>query len=718
MRRSANFKVLIVSLTLALFFVIVGANVFVVSVFGYHINSKTNMKEQIQGIHQVDKKIVAQRGSITDRNGTVLAQDVAAYTLYASLDTSLTNPNKSPAHVVDKEATAQGISSILGVSYDDIFEILNRDAMQVEFGPAGKYLTLDQKNKLIELGLPGLGFEEIISRNYPLEPFAPNIIGFSRFDEQNAIQQGKLGIEALFNEELTGTNGFESYQQDAKGYILYPSETFTEPPKNGSNIKLTLDRGIQETLENAMEGMAADENVKAKEVWGAVVEVKTGKILGWAEYPHFDANDANTNWNSRGVQYTYEPGSTMKTFTVAAAIDQGVYNGDETFNSGAFYVGVSNGKIVRLSSDSKAIHTITNARNIDYGQMSYDYGYAMSSNVMIAELLSTKLDVEKFHSYLLELGFFTSVNMDRILGEPGVDLWTGPLEKLTNGFGQGSTVTMLQMVQAHTSVLGNGTIIKPYIVDEITNPDTGELIHKGQTTYGNKVFKEATAKAVRDNMRDVVASGSAMRFNIDEVEMIGKTGTAQYVEPGTPGYSKTEYIFSSILAFPYDDPEVMVYTAYRANYGHSINAQANYVKDVLRKVVNTYEFESSNDSGFINQLQVETVGNFINIGIDEAYDSTKSKGYHPLVIGDGSRVIKQYPEAGSKLITNETVLLYTAGSGIIMPDMMGWSRKEVQNFASISGVVLSVDGSGFVKSQSLAAGSLIEAESEIIIQLD
>lgn len=717
MRRNTNYKVLMVSITLSLLFIIVGANVFIVSIFGYHVNSKTSLKEKINGIHQVENELLAKRGTITDRNGTVLAQDVPSFTLYASLDTSRLNPDKSPAHVFDKETTATQISSIINLSYEETLAILNSDAKQVEFGNAGKYLSLDQKNKLIEMEIPGLGFYEIISRNYPLAPFAPNILGFSRFDEAGNIQKGQLGVELLYNDELTGVNGYESYQKDGDGYILKQIESHIDEPEDGSNIKLTLDRGIQETLENAMEGMSDDEKVKAKEVWGAVVEIKTGRILGWGEYPAFDPNDPNTNWNSRGVQYSFEPGSTMKTFTIASAIDQGVYDGLSTFDSGPFHVGLKDGKVVRLSSSQNAVHTITNANNTNYGQMTYDYGYAMSSNVMIAEMMSGPLDIEKFHENLLQLGFFKPVNMDRIGDVSGVDLWDHPLDKLTNGFGQGSTVTMLQMVQAYSAIFGNGTTVKPYIIDEILNPNTNEVIHKGQTIYGNKVYKETTAKQVQTNMREVVSLGSGMRFDIDEVTMIGKTGTAQYVAPGVPGYSDTEYIFSSILAFPYDDPEVMVYTAYRANLGHSINAQANYVKDVLRKVISTYDFQEDNP-GYIEQATLNTVNNFVNIGIDEAYESLRGKGYQPVVIGDGARVISQYPLGGSKLLSNEFVLLYTGDNGIIMPDMNGWSLKQVRNFMAISNLQFTLNGTGFVQHQSLASGSIITPESEVVIDLD
>lgn len=718
MRRSPNYKLFIVSLTLALLFLIVGANVFIVSVFGYHINSGANLHNEINGIHEVEKNLYANRGQISDRNGTVLAQDVASYTLYASLDTSLLKSDQSPAHVVDKETTAQAISEIIGMDYDRALEILNSEAMQVEFGAQGKYLTLSQKNALIERELPGIGFTDIVSRNYPLAPFAPNILGFSRFNEQTDQQEGQLGIELLYNEELSGRDGYEKFQQDSLGYVLKQDNAQKILPEDGKNIKLTLDRGIQETLENAMAGMSSDDKVKAKEVWGAVVEVKTGRILGWAEYPAFDPNDPDTNWNSRGVEYTFEPGSTMKTFTIAAAIDQGVYNGQETFYSGPFYAGIKNNDIVRLPTSAGSIHTITNAQNVNYGDMTYDYGYAMSSNVMIAELLTKHLNKEKFHEYLLSLGFFRPVNMDRIQDQAGIDLWDHPLEKLTNGFGQGSTVTMLQMVQAYTTVLGNGTLIKPYLVDEIVNPATNEVEYKGQTIYGDKVFKDTTAKAVRDNMREVVTEGSAMRFDVEEVEMIAKTGTAEYVDPVEGGYSKTEYIFSSILAFPYEEPEVMIYTAYRANMGHSLSSQVNYVKDVVKKVVSTYEFDRENDPGYVEQTVVNTVHNVTNLGLSQAQESLKEKGYNVIVVGDGSRVIKQYPESGTKLISKEHVLLYTSDDGIIMPDMTSWSYKQVSDYRSFTGLNINLSGRGFVSSQSVEVGSLIDKETEITIVLD
>ncbi|CAM3662459.1 penicillin-binding protein [Erysipelothrix urinaevulpis] len=716
-RRSSNFKVLLISVVMALLFIVVGANVFIVSVLGYHVNSKTNIKEIIEGIHVVDETIVAERGNIVDQNDNIIATNKNAYTLYAIIDENRLNSSKEPAYVVDKEKTAQVISDVIKEDPKEILAILNqKDKSQVEFGLAGKKISLEQKEKIESHNLPGLGFIPVLTRHYPNKNFASSLIGISLFDDELGNLTGRFGIELNYEKYLKGENGHKTYQQDKDGYILPQVEVIEKKAKNGADVKLTLDRTIQESLEDALKRIANDEGVKAKELWGAVMEAKTGKIVAWSDYPNFDPNKLDIkSYENKGSQFTYEPGSTMKTFTVAAAIEEGVYNGKETFDSGPFYVGDKNGVPVRLPSEKNSIATITNAMNIDYGYISYDYGYDMSSNVMIGELLTKKLDPEVFHDYLYKLGFFEFVDTDKIPENEGYDLWNYSLEKITNGFGQGSTVTMLQMLQAYSSLVTDGTMVKPYFVDEIINHDTKEVIYKGKTTAIGKPFKESTALQVRDMMRTVVSKGSATRFDIDEIEVIGKTGTAQMVIDGK--YSARQYIFSSALAFPYNEPEYILYYAYTANYGHDINYSARHVNDVVRKVVSTYGLKDEYEETVVEATKVSKLPQLINQDVASVRKSLESKGYKTVVLGDGKTVIDQYPKVNSQILSNELVMLYTNSSTLTVPNMKGWSRKEVNAFSNLVGVNVEIEGSGYVQEQSIPKGKSINKKDLIKVKL-
>ena len=675
------------------------------------------MSEPLKGIRDVEKVMYAKRGTIRDRKNVILAHDVVSYTLYAILDETRLTPKKEPAYVFDKELTAKTISEVLNIPYDDVMKQLQKDSKQVEFGAAGKYISLDQKTRLEEADLPGLGYDPILSRNYPLAPFAPNLVGFARFEEAEKEIKGHLGIEALYNEELQGKNGFKKIQTDRDGYEILRSESETIDPVNGYDIKLTLDRSIQEQMESSMSKISESES-SANEVWGSVMEVKSGKILAWGEYPRFDPNDPNTNWNSRGAQYEYEPGSTMKTITVAAAIDQGVWEDDYSISANQFHFGVKNGKGYRLPTAQNAVFTINNVNKWQMGTISYRTGYAMSSNVMIADILTREdgLDPEIFHNYLQKLGFFSSVNMDRIKDATGVDLWNYPLEKVSNGFGQGSTVTMLQMMQAYSTVMGDGHLVKPYIVDEMTDPNTNEVVYKAKPTIGKKVFKETTAEKIKDNMRDVVTNGTMASYNMPDIELIGKTGTAQMVVDGR--YSQDEYIFSAMIGLPYDNPQVMVYVVYQAKYNHNRTPAIAEIKEIIRKVVSSYEFESEVSSKYIEETRVDVIDHYLNQSSLFVLEDLREKKYNSLVIGNGDYVIKQYPSPESKLLSNEIVMLYTGGDTIEMPDMLGWSYKQVSSFWSMTQLQVEISGSGFVVEQSVKPGTTLTQDSVIGLYLE
>ena len=718
MKRNKNFRVILISITLVLTLLIVGTNVFIISVFGYHINSGKNIKEHVAGVNDVTSTLYAGRGTITDRNNSVLAQDVISYLLYANIDTTRFDADKNPAHVVDKEAAAKQLAPILDAPEAKLLELLSQDLKQVEFAKYGKNLDITQKQQIESLGIPGLGFTEQVKRNYPLEPFAPNVVGFAGFNENSQEIVGQLGLEKFFNDELKGLNGYDRYQQDGNHYKLRQLDY--QKPVEGKNIKLTLDRSIQEKFEAALEGIYNDPKVQTDEIWGVIMEVKTGKILGWGEYPYFDRSDPNTNWNSRITQYEYEPGSTIKPFTIAAAINEGVYDPDDTYRSDVFHAGLKEGRILRLDTPEKAIASIYNAGRFNHGMQTYRLGFAVSSNVMISHLLSKDdgLDIEVFGEYLHKLGFFKKVGIDRMDEVVGRQQWSHPLDKLTSGYGQGSTVTMIQMMQAFTSIFGDGRLVKPYIVDEIYDPSENELIFKAETTYGERVFSEETAKEVQTAMRDVITNGGVYHYNMDEVSIIGKTGTAQYVEEGEGRYSKSKYIISMVLGFPQEDPEIVLYYAYKAPDQTNRPAAAEHIKTVLRQVLSVYDFKDQEHTGNVAPTQSKVLDNYVNRPVASTVEALDKLSYNNIVIGDGDVVLKQYPPGNTKALSNERVFLYTGNNNIKMPDMTGWSSKQVTNFWTLTKIEVEMNGQGFVTSQSIEPGTILKQDDIIALKLE
>ena len=293
-----------------------------------------NLVEFANNRNTVTKTLYANRGSIYDSNGDVLAQNVNSYTLIAYLSPKRTkNPDK-PNHVVDKIGTATALSPIINMPVEDILSRLDKDLYQVEFGLHGK-LNESQKEQIEALNLPGLDYINTLTRYYRMSTFSSYIVGYAKKDENNVIN-GELGAEKYYNKELSGVDGYVTYQKDAYGYKMNNMPSIEQPAVDGDDIYLTIDSNIQLIAENAMRELTAKTDNKLDWALFSVVDAKTGAIVASATAPSFNPNDLSTitSYTNPLVSYTYEPGSTMKTFSWASAIDSGNYDGNKKYKSG------------------------------------------------------------------------------------------------------------------------------------------------------------------------------------------------------------------------------------------------------------------------------------------------------------------------------------------------------------------------------------------------
>lgn len=695
-------------------------NVFVVCIGKLHIRSGTSLTSYIQSVSLVSETLHAKRGNIYDANGQIVAQDQKTYDIICYLDSSRTN-GKKIAYVEDPLYTSQVLANILGGDQADIYYYLtyNPDLYQTEIGLIGRNITEEQRDAILNTPeIYGIGFKESNKRIYAQgSNFAPYLIGFAQSDDTGKLV-GKMGLESYLNEELSGTDGKHVYQQDKNGYVLTGMYEETTAAINGYDVYTTIDSSIQQALETCFEDVTEKNN--ASKAWGAVVEISTGKIKAWGQTPSFNPNTLDIeDYNNLGSQLPYEPGSVMKSFIYAAAIDMGVYDGDAYFDSSS-YCYYSNGNTPYRVYDGASYGCISNAGGKSWGSIPLDYGLIYSSNVATSTLLTDYVGVESYSEYLDKFGFFQTVDTDGIPENVGVKNYKYPSEKLALTYGQGSSVTMLQLLQGYTAIFGNGEMLKPYYIDKIVDTDNDEIVYQGQKTVVSTPIKESTAKQLQSILERVVSDpgGTAQFYGVDEVQVMAKTGTSEIALNGE--YGSNDSISSVMLAFPADNPKYMIYFAYISPYDYNNHANSSAIQDLIRKVaVLTEVGYSAKESDDTNPIVKETMPNVLNKNYAEVYETlTNDYDLNVIKIGNGDHILSQYPNNGETIYSKSKVFLLTDKTNITLPDFTGWTRKEVSQYWSISGIPITLNGYGVCTSQSISAGSSVDQYSNLVVNFE
>lgn len=645
-----------------------------------------------------NKTLYASRGSIYDCSGEILAENVNSYTVIAYLSSSRTKNEKNPQHVVDIDATVSALSPILEMNEERLRNLLSRDAYQVELGPEGRGISELLKEKIEALNLPGIDFTKESKRYYPYGSFASYIIGYAKKNDEGDIV-GEMGIESYYDEELSGEDGYYKYQKDPYGYQISGTPVQEKKAENGYNIELTIDSNIQMYLENAVNDLV--KNYSTDWVTVTVANAKTGAIVGSASNPTFDPNKLNiTNYNNPLVAYTYEPGSTMKIFSFATSIEEGLYKGDDTYKSGTIIV------------DD---YEIDDWNDTGWGTITYDVGFTYSSNVA-ATLLAQKIGKEKLLDYYTELGFGQKTGIE-LHGElNGKVNFMYASELAAASYGQGITVTPIQMIQALTSLTNNGTVLKPYIVGKITDQD-GKTVYESKREELTKVYSESTIEKIVSlmdltvNGDDKAATGKV--YQTDAVRLIGKTGTAQYTTADGKYSSGIYNIRSFAGVFPKENPEYIIYVAVKDLDGTS-SAIGNMTKSIVESIAkykNLSERESNKD-----ETKYVTLNSYLNKYASDINSMLKDKGLTPVIIGDGEIIVEQYPKKNKNIVIGSKVYLKTNGNTKIMIDITGWNKSEVITLMNFLDVDYEISGTGKVVSTNISVGT--EITEKVIINLE
>ncbi|MDN5809276.1 MAG: penicillin-binding protein, partial [Staphylococcus equorum] len=465
---------------------------------------------------------------------------------------------------------------------------------------------------------------------------------------------------------------------------------------------------IQVFVEEALDGMV--EHYKPKDLFAVVMDADSGEILAYSQRPTFNpetGEDFGKKWANDLYQNTYEPGSTFKNFGLAAAIEEGEFKPDKKYTAEP-----------REVMGSK----ISDWNKVGWGEIPMSLGFTYSSNTLMMHLQDL-VGSDKMKEWYEKFGFGESTN-GMFDGEATGDIaWDNEAQQKTSAFGQSTTVTPVQMLQAQSAFYNEGNMLKPWFIDSVSNPVSNDTFYKGEKEIAGKPIKKDTAKKVRTEMDKVVNSedSNAKNYKIDGYEIEGKTGTAQVADSDNGGYVEGEnpYFVSFIGDAPKDDPEVVVYAGMSLAQKNDQEAYESGVSKAFKPIMeNTLKYLNVGDKNSKDKSDVKysKVPDVEGQETQKAQDKVNSKSLEPIVIGDGEKITKQSVTADKEVLPNSRVLLLTDGD-VTMPNMSGWTKEEVIAFEKLTNTKVTTKGSGFVSEQSITEGQKISKKDKIEVTL-
>ncbi|EGP4756011.1 cell division protein FtsI [Enterococcus faecium] len=675
-------------------------------VIGGHV-AGTSLAEKTKQLYQGSEVVKAKRGTIYDRNGVALAEDASSYSIKAILSKTYTSGDKK-LYVEEKnfDKIAEILHKNLSIDKKDALNILEdgakKELYQVEFGSYGKNISQETKQNIEadmkKEGVAGLYFVDHQARMYPNGVFSSHFIGYAVPDKDENGLVGKLGLESAYNDILSGKDGKIIYQKDNFQNPLPGTVAEEEKAVDGQDIYTTLDSRLQSYLETLMDQV--NEEYQPEELTAVLMKAKTGEILAMGQRPTFNPETMegltgeDAIWRNFLVQDSYEPGSTMKVFTTAAAIEEGEFNENETFQSGKIQV-----------EDA----TINDHDFGEKGVLTMRQALSWSSNVGMV-ILEQRLG-GRWYNYLQKLGFGQSTHSGLDDEVNGALPTSNIVDRAMSAYGQAVGVTNFQMMKAFTSIANNGTMIQPRYISKVVDPQTGKE-RTTQTEVLGQPFSKETTEKVREYMRDVVESenyGSAYGvYSVPGYNVSAKTGTAQ-IASDTGGYQTgdTAYLYSIVEMVPSEDPDYVLYLTMKHPKTYDRMALAKIANPLMKRAMDFKETEEDADTE--TKTEKISVADYRNLEADVAAADAQKSGLQPVVIGNGKKVQKQSTANGDQLISGEKLILYTGGDKL-MPDVTGWSKADIMKLGKILGIEVSFDGDGYCVKQELAPYEKITKE--------
>ncbi|MGI5896351.1 MAG: penicillin-binding transpeptidase domain-containing protein [Oscillospiraceae bacterium] len=702
---------------IAIAFVSLLARICVISVVDGSFYQSKASNQQLR-----DVTINPKRGTIYDRNMTVLAQSATVWTVFIS-------PNDIPDDDTRVEI-ATGLSEILELDYETVYQ---KTLKENYYEVVQKKVEADTAEKINEFkaekGIGSIYLVEDSKRYYPYNNFASTVIGFTGADNQ-----GLYGIEAYYDEYLKGEPGRIVTAKNAVGSDMPFQYEKRYEAKDGYGLVLTIDEVIQHFLENALDNAVSLHKVENRAA-GIVMDVNTGEILAMATKPDFNLNEPfeiadeetaaaiaqltgeeqkqalsearELQWKNKAITELYEPGSVFKIVTGSAALEEKTVSLDTTFNCTG---------VIQIPGLDKPMHCW---RLSGHGVQNFVDAMINSCNPAFVAVGSS-LGATKFCDYVNAFGFMEKTGID-LPGEASSIVYQadqmGPVELASCSFGQSNKITPLQMITATAAVVNGGYVVQPHVVKQVLDQNDNVVENIG-TTVKRQAISNETSATMRDVLEQVVVANGGSNAYISGFRIGGKSGTAQKLDADREEGEGETYISSFVGFAPADDPQIAVLIIVDTPtdgqiYGSVVAAPA--VSEVLKQTLPYLGVEAQYSDDDLSQMDV-TVPYVVGKDPMSAESTLTAEGLTAKKVGSGSTVVKQVPGRGSSVPKGSTVILYTEEGEeqtVEVPKLVGLTPSQANTALTNKGLNIKFDGGttqqtgAVVATQSVAEGTVV-----------
>lgn len=681
----------------------------VARVFYLTIVRGEELSEKAETQQLKDTEITAMRGTIYDSNGNVLAQSASVWNVFID-----------PLNIKDKQRDliVDEFANLFGYDADEKKEFYDRTTHQNHYELVEKKVENNIKEKLSkfvsknELG-GCIGTEQTTKRYYPYGTLASSVIGFTGADDQ-----GLSGIEAYYDEQLTGTNGRIITAKDAKSNNIANDYETSIAATDGDSIVLTINQTIQYYLEKGLRETMNE--YQAKGAYGVVMNCNTGAVLAMSSLPDYDCNEpykltyskdkkaikklsdktakqeaesaaVQNQWRNFTVSDTYVPGSVFKTFVASAALEENVVNLNTTYNCTGS---------IQVDKYKMKCHY-----HPGHGTQTLTQGLENSCNPFFITI-GQKLGVHNYFKYFDAFGFTQKTNID-LPGEASPQYYKedqyGIVELSSASFGQTNSLTPIQVCTGLCAIANGGKLLQPYLVSSIVDAN-GKTVKKTQTKEIRQVISADTSEKVRKMMKSVVDNGTGKNGYVAGYSVGGKTGTSTKLGESKNGEGD-KYIVSFGAIAPSDDPEIaMLIIVDEPNQDLGGGALcAPIAAQVTQEAMNVLGIEPKYNDSEMKDLSKQTP-NVVGKSLDEAKKTLEENNLNFVVVGDDSTVTRQCPSGADTIPNGGTVYLYTDDSEkqtVNVPNFSGLTVNEAKDLASSSNLNIQIAGN------SMSSGTVV-----------